>query len=146
VKAALGNLAKQNPLALAAGAVLVAGFLYYLARRTLKDAAGLAGGIVSGNNALTEGTDYAGSGIAGTLGAGANAALGGVPAALGEWIAGVFAPRPENEWNFYTVTFPDGSKHAISAAKVSAGGRFTYGGRDYILGSVGTVRVARYAQ
>jgi len=60
-------------------------------------AAEVAGGIVTGNNALTENATnaagervdaYQGAGVVGTAGAAANAASGGVFASVGEWIGG----------------------------------------------------------
>lgn len=51
-------------------------------------AAGAVGGALTGNNALTQGTPYAGAGVAGTLGAATNDVLGGVPQSLGESIGG----------------------------------------------------------
>jgi hypothetical protein len=76
--------------AIAAGVVALA--VVYLGRR----AGAVAGGIVSGNNALTEGTTYAGAGVVGTLGAATNAASGGVLQSAGEAIGG---------W-FYDLTHP----------------------------------------
>src|SRR5690606_35306973 len=87
-KAATKYLQKQNPLMLAAGAALVVGVLYYLARRTVTDVASAAGGIVSGNNAVTEGTAYEGKGILGTLGGVLNSALPFLDD-VGEWVGGL---------------------------------------------------------
>ncbi len=44
------------------------------------------GGIFSGNNALTAGTDYSGTGILGTAGAAVNSTLGGAPESIGDAI------------------------------------------------------------
>lgn len=44
------------------------------------------GGIVSGNNAATEGTVYEGAGILGTLGSVFNSASGGALEGVGDWI------------------------------------------------------------
>jgi len=89
-------LAKQNPLMLAAGVALVIGVVYFLGGKTLKAAAQIAGGIVSGNNALTEGTVYQGAGILGTLGSAANEASGGffetTGSKIGGWVYDVLHP------------------------------------------------------
>lgn len=81
-------LAKQNPLMLAAGVVLVIGVVYYLGRKTLNDVATTAGGVLSGNNALTQGTAYEDAGVLGTLGAAANEASGGFLESTGRRIGG----------------------------------------------------------
>lgn len=56
-----------------------------------------AGGLVSGNNALTQNqhnidgsqqTAYVGAGIPGTLGAAANTASGGLFSSIGDWLGG----------------------------------------------------------
>lgn len=71
---------------------LVAAFaVYYLAKKILPQ----AGGLVTGNNAITQNqtdaqgnavTAYQGAGVAGTLGAAANSASGGILSSIGEWI------------------------------------------------------------
>lgn len=90
-------LAKQNPFVLAAGAVLVIGVVYYLGRKTVADVASGVGGVVSGNNAITEGTAYEGAGILGTVGAAANAASGGffetTGSKLGGWVYDLLHPN-----------------------------------------------------
>lgn len=57
----------------------------------------MAGGAITGNNAITRAatnaggesvTAYQGAGVLGTLGAGANAASGGMFASLGQWVGG----------------------------------------------------------
>ena len=72
--------------------VLVAGVVLYFFGRQAKQAIGAAadsvGGVVSGNNALTEGTPYEGWGIFGTLGAATNTTLGGVPEWIGSRVGG----------------------------------------------------------
>lgn len=132
---ALEYLQKQNPLVLAGAAVLVIGAVYYLARKTISDTVDAAGGILSGDNALTKGTPYEGAGVAGTLGAGANAVTGGLLEKAGSFIGGKlydwFGSDPAASDTFYTVTFPDGKRHAINAAGVSGAGYFTYGGVRY---------------
>lgn len=73
----------------------VAGVVVWLLHDKLKkdlgEAASLAGGIATGNNALTAGTAYEGTGIAGTAGAAANAASGGLFESIGSWIGGKLA-------------------------------------------------------
>lgn len=110
-------LAKQNPLLLAGAAVLVVGGLYYFGRKAAADVTRAAGegislvaeygaGYATGRNAITETatnasgertTAYQGAGIFGTLGAGVNAILGGVPASVGEtlggWVFDAFGPK-----------------------------------------------------
>jgi hypothetical protein len=77
---------------LAAGVVALA--VYFVLSRDAVKAGGAvvdtAGGVLSGNNALTAGTPYEGGGVAGTVGAGVNSILGGVPQAIGESIGGWF--------------------------------------------------------
>jgi hypothetical protein len=82
---------------LVVGAILLMKFLPALAKG--------AGGLVSGNNALTQGaknadgskqTAYQGAGVAGTLGAGANAASGGVFSTVGEFFGGI--PQAVGDW------------------------------------------------
>ena len=57
-----------------------------------------AGGLLSGNNALTQGTPYQGAGLAGTLGAAANTVSGGALSSIGEtiggWLADLTIPDP----------------------------------------------------
>jgi len=143
--AAIANLSKADPMKLAVGAGLLIVVLYMLARKTLSDAAGAAGGIISGNNAATSGTDYEGKGLGGTLGAVTNAATGGALGAVGGWIAGLLSSDDAGESLYYTVTFPDGARHAIPSLSVAANGTFTYAGKKYLLGHTGTTRVARPA-
>lgn len=61
-------------LAVAVVAIVV---VYVIGKKVLTAGAAAAGGIVSGNNALTNGTDYQGAGVLGTLGAATNSASGG---------------------------------------------------------------------
>lgn len=84
------------------GAVAVIGVLAVLwfakktATDTIKGAADIAGGIVSGNNAVTAGTVYEGWGLPGTLGAVTNDLTGGILENIGSWIGG----------GFYDLTHP----------------------------------------
>lgn len=52
---------------------------------------GAGAGIATGNNVVTAGTPYEGTGIFGTLGASVNDILGGAPATFGSWIGGKLA-------------------------------------------------------
>lgn len=129
----LVDKALKNPLPLAAGVVLVLVAVYFLARKTLTDAAAAVGGLVSGDNALTKGTDYEGKGAAGTLGAAVDSATGGFTSWIGGGIGGAAATLRDwattdaaDENLFYTVKFPDGSKHAVGSLSVARDGTFTY--------------------
>lgn len=71
--------------------LVVVGVAYYVLPKLLN----FGGGLVSGNNAVTQNqtdasgqavTAYQGAGVAGTLGAAANSASGGWLASIGEWI------------------------------------------------------------
>jgi hypothetical protein len=130
------KLASEKPLQLALAVALLIGVVYYLGRKTIADAAAGLGGIVSGDNALTEGTDYQGAGVAGTLGAATNAASGGLLAEAGSWIGGkvfdIFHPSAGLMQTFI-VNFPDGSKHAVNSEDIDSSGRFLYAGRRYQL-------------
>lgn len=126
-QAAIAN----NALPIAGGIVLIIAAVYYLLRKTVSDAAGAvtdtAAGIISGNNAVTEGTPYAGAGVLGTLGGATNAALGGVPQAIGETISSWFAPTLSGDaanMLDYSVLFPDGIRHAVPSNRVDKTGRF----------------------
>lgn len=119
-------------IALAAVAAVV---LYFVAKKLLN----FGGGLLSGNNALTAGTDYAGTGIFGTLGAATNKVLGGAPDAVGNKIGsglyGLFGAPTPGSGTFYTVTFPDGSRHAIDSSLVDpTTGVFAYNSTPYSLG------------
>ena len=142
MKALAGKLA-NNPLQVAIGLAVLLGVAYLLVRKTITEVADAAGGIVSGNNAITEGTAYEGKGIPGTLGATADAATGGFLGWFGELIGGGAADAKEtltqffnpsaDSSKFYTVTFPDGARHAINAGTVSRTGGFTYDGKAWQL-------------
>lgn len=81
------NLTK-DPIKLAIGVGLIVAVLYFVGRVAVKDAAGVVGGIASGNNALTNGTPYQGTGVVGTIAAAANSASGGALQSIGEAIGG----------------------------------------------------------
>jgi hypothetical protein len=83
-------------LALGAGAVAVY-VLYKVVGSIASKAASVAGGVVSGNNVLTQNqldlqgnpvTAYQGAGVLGTAGAAANTASGGLFASIGDWLGG----------------------------------------------------------
>lgn len=90
MKINLDSLGGNTGLVLAAALAL--GVVYFVSKKTLT----AAGGLVSGNNAITAGTPYAGAGVVGTLGAATNAASGGVLSnvggALGDWLYNTFNP------------------------------------------------------
>ncbi len=96
MSAAAGYLSKQSPVQLALAAGLILGVVYFLGRKTLSDVASGVGGVASGNNALTEGTAYAGKGVAGTLGAAVNTASGGIFERFGSWIGGQIADATDD--------------------------------------------------
>lgn len=73
-----------------AGAVLLV-VVYFIGKATLSAAASAAGGLVTGNNAITSGTEYAGTGVLGTLGAATNDVSGGFLGWLGDKIGGGLA-------------------------------------------------------
>lgn len=81
----------QFAVAVAGLALTAAGLFLFLKKQaadTVKGAAGVVGGTVSGNNAITRGTVYEGKGVFGTLGAATNSASGGGLETLGSWIGG----------------------------------------------------------
>ncbi len=101
------NAISRTPLAmwLGLGAAIVGGVVLYRLAKASAQLAQAGGGIVTGNNAVTQAatnadgkptTAYVGAGIAGTVGATANAASGGVLASIGEGIG---------SW-FYDLTHP----------------------------------------
>ena len=143
MKSALAYLEKQNPVMLSAGAALVLFAVYYIGRKAIGDAAGVVGGIVSGDNAATRDTPYEGTGIVGTVGAIANAASGGLFERLGSWF-GSIGNNDAGENLYYTITFPDGKRHAIGSRDISSSGRFEYGGAQYVV-KVDPTTGAKYA-
>lgn len=133
------NKAIDNAIPLAIGAALILGVAYFLLRKTIGDIVGGAGGLLSGNNALTKNatnasgetiTAYEGRGVLGTLGAGANAVSGGLFASLGQWIGDkafkVFNPTSDRDMLTYMLIFPDGSKGAVNGGAVDDSGYFKY--------------------
>lgn len=88
---------------------------------------------------VNKGTPYEGTGAVGTLGNLTNQILGGVPQSLGESISQWFEPDYSGGDNvFYTVLFPDNSKHAVGATTIDSKGYFTlpkiYGSMRFRLG------------
>lgn len=140
----LANKAIANalPLALGAGVILFA--VYFVLRKAVGDTVGAvastAGGVVSGNNALTKDTAYEGRGILGTLGAAVNAATGGAGEWAGERIASWFDHEtvPGDSNIYYSVIFPDGARHAVGNAMIDKEGYFTRAGIRYRLGTSAT--------
>lgn len=112
MKAAVTKLLAADPVKLAIGVAIVGGVAYLVLRQAVKDigkvggaAAGAAGGLVTGNNAITDGTVYQGAGVAGTLGAAANAAI----PILDDWgafLGGKIWEWSHPNWNKPTPTAP----------------------------------------
>jgi hypothetical protein len=69
--------ASDDAVLLAVGIVAVI-VVYVIGKKLVTAGAAAVGGVVSGNNALTQGTDYQGTGVLGTLGAATNSASGGL--------------------------------------------------------------------
>lgn len=129
---ALGKVA-ANPVqfAIALGVVVAVG--YFLVKHVGTAAAQAVGGVVSGNNALTQGTAYENKGVVGTLGAATNSALGGVPQAIGEALGG---------W-LYDVTHRDydPSSGLQSAQKTVRDGQIA---TDQLWGPIGSVQLRSF--
>lgn len=74
------------------GLALVGVAVYLFFKREVQQgasaAADFAGGVLSGNNALTQGTVYEDRGVLGTLGSAANEVSGGVLENFGSWLGG----------------------------------------------------------
>lgn len=139
MRSALDNLAK-DPVKLAGGIALLALVAYTLARKTVTDTARAAGGVVTGQNAITEAARteaYTGKGIVGTTGAAADIASGGFFSQTGEVIGGAvygwFHPSFTEKVvdTYYNVGFPDGTRHAVQAQTVDNDGYFFYSGVKY---------------
>lgn len=86
--------------------------------------------------------DYSGFGPASSLGAAVNGLTGGAAASTGEAVGSglfsLFGSQPTGSSTYYTVTFPDGSRHAIGDATIDSNSNFSYGGVNYRLGDDGT--------
>lgn len=126
--AKLAGKALDNPIQVAIGLGLVLGVVYFLSRKTITDVAAAAGGVVSGDNWLTQGTPYQNKGVVGTVASAANSASGGALQSIGEALGG---------WLFdVTHQDYDPSSGFQSAAKtVSDGGLAT----DQLWGRIGNV-------
>lgn len=134
----------ENAVPLGAVALLLLLTVYFLGRKTVKDAADAAAGIVTGDNVVTRNqtnfagentTAYVNRGVLGTLGATANSASGGIFASVGETLSGWFAPDlPDGFLLDYVVIFPDGSRHAINAGAIDKSGVTTFAGKRYRIG------------
>jgi hypothetical protein len=110
--------------------LVVVGVAYFLVRQSIKAAgavANAAGGVLSGNNALTQGTPYQGAGIAGTLGAGANVVSGGVLESIGDWLGGKAADVHDY--------FSGASDPTASTPASSTGGATQAANRDQVVSS-----------
>src|SRR5581483_891681 len=73
--------------------------VYYVGKNVLGAAGKAAGaaidtgaGVLTGNNAVTQGTEYQGTGVLGTLGAATDKVSGGLFSSIGDTIGGWFAP------------------------------------------------------
>lgn len=81
---------------------------------------GAGAGIATGNNVVTAGTPYEGTGFVGTIAAAENSILGGAPAAFGNWLGGKLA-----DWSSNT---DDGTSSSNQGA---TGSPFNYGTSSY---------------
>lgn len=91
------SLGKEPVVLLGLGIVAVL-VVYYVSKHAIAGAvaaggavADAAGGVLTGNNRLTTGTEYAGTGVLGTLGAATDAVGGGVFSSIGDAIGGTLA-------------------------------------------------------
>lgn len=104
------------------GLALVGVALYLFFKRELQKGAGaaadFAGGILSGNNALTEGTVYEDRGILGTLGAGANEVSGGALERLGSWLGGTIFDLT-NDTSGITARSPTFAPRSVQVKKTA---------------------------
>lgn len=80
------NLTKNPYTGLVVASAIAALVVYYIIKKSAGAVASAAGGILSGNNAVTAGTDYAGTGALGTLGAATDKVSGGIFSSIGESI------------------------------------------------------------
>ena len=98
--------------------------VYVIAKKVIGATAKTAGGVLSGNNALTQGTPYQGAGIAGTLGAGANVVSGGVLQSIGDWLGGKAADLHD---------YLSGSDPTASVPSSTTGGATQAANRDQVV-------------
>jgi hypothetical protein len=109
----------SSKVAIGVGVVGAVGVAVYFFGRKLLDAL----------SNFNKGTPYEGTGAIGALGNATNQALGGAPAAVGSSIGlglyDIFHPdEDEGPDTYYSVIFPDGIKHAVSARAISPDGVF----------------------
>ena len=109
-------------IALGVVALLVVYFVTKQAAKAAGAVASAAGGVLTGNNALTAGTPYQGAGVAGTLGAAANDVSGGVLQNVGDYIGNKLADWFQSAPTAATPADSTGaSAQAINRDQVSAG-------------------------
>jgi len=86
---------------------------------------------------FNKGTAYEGTGAVGTLGNVANQLSGGALQTAGEtlsrWTYDLLHTDELGDMTYYTVTFPDGARHAIGASLLSKSGTFMYDGKTWTL-------------
>ncbi len=114
------NAVLEDPLKFAIAAGLVLGVVYFVGKAVLERAAAAAGGIVSGNNALTEGTAYQNRGVLGTAGAAADRASGGALSSIGEAIGSWIFDATHTEYDSNTG-LQTGAKTVMDGAKATDG-------------------------
>lgn len=141
----------DNAIPLAIGAAIILGVAYFLLRKTIKETADAAAGLLTGKNAITENatdasgekvTAYEGAGVAGTLGATANAVSGGVLASIGGWLGSLGGDDYNEPRTYYRVKFPDGKYHAVGDTWVDSKNQFSFEGKRYKLGTISGEKVA----
>lgn len=130
-KVTLGKFVTATPIELAILAVAAAGALYFVLK-SIRDTAGAAAdavsagvqgvvgagaGIATGNNVVTAGTPYAGTGFIGTVAAGENDILGGAPQAFGEWLGN----------GLYDLFHPNEEDSSSSSTQSATNSPFSYG-------------------
>lgn len=76
---------------------------------------------------LLQTTVAVGEGVT-AIASGTKKALNSLGSAIGSGLFDLFWPASDQvgEMLFYTVTFPDGARHAIASGSVNGGGQFTY--------------------
>jgi hypothetical protein len=107
-----------DPIKFAVAAAVVLGVGYFLVKTVLGKVAAEAGGLVSGRNAITDGTPYAGAGAIATPAAIANAASGGTLADLGGWLGRTVYDWTHEEYDPNTG-LQTGAKTTTAGAKAT---------------------------
>lgn len=114
---------KQTGIILGLAALALAG-VYFFGRR-----------IIGAVTEFNKDTPYEGSGAVGALGNVADKVSGGTLSAVGSSLGATlynwFGPKVPATDVYYSVTFPDGARHAIHAPLVDSFGFFTYAGVKY---------------